>query len=115
MAKNKKEQAAFDAAVELAGMAKAMRFTDEVKPDIIPTGTDKVWGWTFNSYTGAVSKVWSNCNSNGGGNCIASQGSISLYSSEVLALQALRDSLELKCANDLLRTDKRIKDAKQRT
>jgi hypothetical protein len=114
MAMTKKERAEFDAAILRAGILAALRWTDRVEADVPPPGFDEpnTSGWElivgYDLDTCRVREAWSSSVSHGSrsreSGC-ASQGSISLYSTELLALKALRHKVEQKSAERLYRLD----------
>lgn len=119
----KKEKAEFDAAILKAEILGALRWTQEVLPDIAPptyegygfsAGKD---GWSFNTYTESVFEAWSESNAHGFGKYAnrsrmsGSRGGIALYSSSELALKGLRSAMETQYAKNLQKIDKAIRDA----
>ena len=109
----KKEQAELDGLRKQIALLNAFHFTPEVEPDIAaPTNfSDCVLGWSFNSYSSRVCPTWSKYSSNGDGHehtRHGAQGGTRQYSSEVLALKALRHALEQKFASELAAVDARI-------
>ena len=118
MAMNKKEQAAFDEAILKAETLAALRWTEKVEPDMdIPTSTSNktAFGYGMNTSTLRAFETWSQNGRHSTGrdpNKIASQNGIKQYSTELLALKALRHALELDYAKNLLAIDKRIERVK---
>lgn len=115
MAMTKKEKAEFDSAIYSAELLAALRWTQEVNPDLPKPQNfnNHIEGWDFNAVTKKVEKYWSDSVSHGPGESYAqktygSQKGMPLYSTKSLALKALRHAIELKAAQDLLAIDKRI-------
>lgn len=121
MVMNKKEQAAFDTLQSEAEINRALRWSDvkSVQPDVAPLkGFDYTNGWLFNSFTKRAYKAWSCSMYHGEGHVIdgvrpkhASQRSVNLYSTEKLALRAMRCELEREYANNLAKIDRMINEA----
>ena len=118
MAMTKKEQAAMAAAIERAELVAALRWTAPVDYDVMPPTKGYREGWTFNSWNRDVRREWSGVTCHGSGDpptnneerhFSASQNSQKMFSTEALALAALRHELELKYASDLLEIDRRLK------
>lgn len=113
---NKKEQKEFDELKAQLRLAKALRWTSEVKPDIpLPTGQQLAKGFLFNDYIGG----WDGPNvapacSSSVGHCYGSdertttQQPRSLYSTKLLALRGLRHAVEQKVAAILAKIDEKI-------
>jgi hypothetical protein len=98
MALNKKEKGFIDKLVKELEIQSALRWTEEVNPDIMPPkGGELLKGFSFNAYSMRVSE-----------SCASSQGSKPLYSSILLALKAMRYAVERKCAAELRTIDKMI-------
>lgn len=110
---NKKEQA-YVAELETR---LALRFTDPVEPDVLPTDyTTKRVGYSFNAYSKEAYLAWTTTHAHGTGDgssrmMSGSQGDTPLYSSRKRALQALRCALEQQYAKELYRIDQLIKGA----
>lgn len=119
----KKEKAAMDAAILKAETLAALRWTEPTERDVAPPTVgdqrDKVSkGWDFNAYTKKVepyscSSIYSWTGHTDIPVFTASRGSLVLFSSELLALKALRHAVELKSAEELRLIDKRIEQAKE--
>lgn len=118
---NKKEQAAFDDATNNLREARALRWST---PDgaLIPPrrppapggDTGVTTGWDTNVFTRSVTRGWSTCSAHGDGPPKPGSGSqkpIALYSTQSLALRALRVALERNCAAALAGIDDRIEEA----
>lgn len=118
MAMTKTEKAAMDALRREVSVARALRWTDEVKRDLMPPkqGGTVTQGWDFNAYNKEVYESWSSCIYHGTGKYIergqrsATQNPLPLYSTEELALRALRNTLERKCAEALADIDARVEE-----
>jgi hypothetical protein len=115
MAMNKKEQAAMKAAIDRAEMLAALRWTKPVLPDVNIPETGYTEGWNYNRYTMRADKAWSSTVSHGTGPLyvegrkkIGSQEPQPLYSTEALALAAMRHEIEKKAAALLLTIDRQI-------
>lgn len=109
MAMNKKEVEY----VEELKTKLALRFTEKIEPDMERPdyGSNKIVnGWSFNSYSMSVNKSCSSCISHSlhGWDKTTSQNSIRQYSSRLLALKAMRNEVELKCAANIYKIDKMI-------
>jgi mRNA-degrading endonuclease toxin of MazEF toxin-antitoxin module len=70
-------------------------------------------GFAYDADTGAITPCWSSCASHGTGlyvdrHRITGKGSASMFSTETLALRALRCELERKAAEALAAIDARI-------
>jgi hypothetical protein len=96
--------------------------TAPVAPDVPPPATvsnDYTEGWLYNLYTRTVAQTWSSSSSHGAGTAAdaqrpyrgGSQGSRSLYSTKLLALQALRWAVECEAALQLYDIDRQIEEA----
>ncbi len=99
-------------------IARAFRFTEKIAPDIPrPTDSGKhTTGWVHNSYNDRTEQGWSRWGSHGTGvepraDWSGSQGGKALYSSELLALKAMRYEVEQICAKRLAAIDARIEKA----
>lgn len=118
MAMNKKEKAAFEAAVRNAMKLGALRWTSPVTPDVpIPGGFggEKVTGWSFNAHSQRVYPSYSTAVSHGEGSGtdrhrVGTQGAIRQYSTRALALKAMRHEIERACAENLVRVDLQLKE-----
>lgn len=113
MAMNKKEMAMMQALRERA----ALNWTGEVKPDLLPPacGSGGVsQGWDFNEHTNEAYPAWSSSINHSRGNhdkpdrTSVWRNPVHLYSSEELALRALRGALERKFAKQLARIDEAL-------
>ena len=113
---NKKEQAAMDELRKQLLLAKALRWTSKVNPDVpIPNGSygqilSK--GWLYNAYLGGP-RVDVACTNSvhhafGDNTKTTSQNPRELYSTKVLALKALRHEIEKQCASILAGIDLQI-------
>lgn len=123
MAMNKTERAALELAQTELGIAYALRWSDltTIKPDVPPPKSGGslgalTKGWLYNDYSGFVMPACSSSLHHAIGNVgdkrpppkTTSQGPRALYSTEVLALKALRQALERKYAESLASVDRRI-------
>jgi len=109
MSMTKKEQAE----VEKLKVRLALRFTEDVKPDMPAPGYDFRGfsnGWTFNSYSKQVEKSCSSSIFHGRGqwNKTTSQGAIAQFSMPILAYKAMRREVEERCAHELREIDRSI-------
>lgn len=116
MAMTKKEKEYVEQLEHEVRLKAALRWTDKVLPDLPhPKYGDKdTSGWTFNSYNGEVRQSWSSTVAHGSGASRsvgfgASQNSIAMYSTKILALKAMRFEMENKFARDLAKVDLEIK------
>lgn len=115
MAMTKKEQQRLADLEQQLREAKAFRFTEAVATDRPPPPSfdSLVKGFTFNDYNDEISKACTSSNSH----CpysdeeTTSQRPLHLYSTQLLALRALRHQVELKCAKRLAEIDRRIASA----
>lgn len=111
MAMNKKELAEMAELKRELAEARALRFTSQVVPDLpAPKGGVKTSGWDFNAHCHEVGQAWSESIAHGRGpargkNMSASQGSRALYSTKLLALKAMRNTMEHKAARELAKVD----------
>ena len=119
---NKKEQAAFQAAIDRADTLAALRWTNPVERDVAPPqGSGCTEGWDFNTHTQRVLTGWSDSVHHGPGpapkqwerHYSASQNPRRMFSSKARALAAMRHELEQKAAADLLNIDRQILAAMQ--
>lgn len=119
MAMNKKEQAEFAAMKNKLAVASAFIRTPEVKKDVpVPLAamrSNNSHGYDFNTFTQEVREYWSSSvshyteNPEGKkGYVSGSQRGVSLYSTRLLALKALRHFMENKAAEDLAKIDVQI-------
>jgi hypothetical protein len=114
MAMNKKEQAAFDAAIKAVFVARALNWTELVKPDMgLPETHEDLLGFVPHSYSGTVayarSSRVSHATSDGDfPKKTTSQNPIFMHSTKLRALRALRHLVELECANKLAKIDMQI-------
>ena len=119
MAMTKKEKAEFEKALMQANKLAALRWTDGAVADMpIPDCFNtEVEGWDYFActYSGSdrVEQAWSSTCSHGTGTSRSSgsQGGVKLFSTELLALKALRHVVEKQCAARLYRIDKMIEKA----
>ncbi len=107
MAMNKKEIAELDRLKTELRIARAFRFTDGVKPDVMPptSFSELRKGFLFNAYLNEhsfghvdVACTCSIYHAFGRNDKTTTQQSRSLYSTRLLALKAMRHEMELKCA-----------------
>lgn len=118
MAMNKKEKAALEEALTLS----ALRTTAGANPDVMPPSA---FGGATNGFmvvgersdSPAIVRAWSESTSHGRGesrssSMSGSQGSRALFSTKLLALQALRRAVEIDCCKRLRRIDVMIEEAK---
>ena len=114
MAMTKKEREAFDAALEKAEIYGALHWTYPVKKDLpIP---DSGYTEGFEVYSTSVQQTWSGSSRHGNGKAplpdapfrTASQRGVSLYSTRLMALRAMRHKKELEAAEELRKIDRMI-------
>ena len=117
MAMTKKEQAAMEAALNRAETLAALRWTAPVQRDVDLPKDGYSEGWDYNSYSRIVFRGWSSGVTHGKGpaptpgamrTVSASQDARRLYSTEALALAAMRHEIEQRVAADLLKIDRQI-------
>lgn len=122
MAMNKSERAALDLAQRELAIARALRWSryepvpkDLPAPEPFGYARNYTEGWATNTYTKSVNQEWSepSCHGSGpypavGRHRSASQRGKSLYSTRLLALQALRYEVERAAAQDLAEIDAEI-------
>ena len=123
MAMNKTERAALEYAQNELSIARALRWSrhEPVPKDLPPPttsfGPDRRYteGWSTNMHSRSVMQQWSEFVSHGMGPYhegdrfrSGARGSISLYSSRLLALQALRYEIERDAAKTLAKIDAQI-------
>lgn len=111
----KKEQAAMQAAIDRAETLAALRWTNPVKRDVDVPKDGYSHGWDYNAWNMNVFIGWSSRVSHGigaapdaGKHKTGSQQPRRYYSTEALALAAMRHEIELKVAADLLKIDRQI-------
>ena len=117
MAMTKKEQAAMQAAIDRADTLAALRWTAPVQRDVDVPKDGYSEGWDYNAHSREARPGWSCRVSHGSGlapgkdvlrRINRSQGPRRLYSTQVLALAAMRHEIEQKVAADLLKIDRQI-------
>lgn len=120
MAMTKKEKAEMQAAIDRAETLAALRWTAPVVRDVGVPNNGYSEGWDYNSYKKEVFRGWSSSGSHGTGPApevgryrYASQDARRLYSTEALALAAMRHEIEQKAAADLMKIDRQIAAAQQ--
>lgn len=110
MAMNKKEKQE----MEELKIKCSLRFTDPVEKDVdIPDDYDTIVnGYGFNSYSMRIHKSCSSSiyHNNHEWDKTSSQQPIKQYSTELLALKAMRNKVENECAEKLRKIDVMIKD-----
>lgn len=126
MAMTKKERAEFDAMrVKLATLA-ALRWTEPVKRDLpsplsSSIGDGYTSGYDFNAYSLEIMPAWSQSVRHGlraaapSRHGSASQNGRALFSTPLLALQAMRHAVELESAQKLAKIDMLIEVERART
>lgn len=108
---SKKEKAEFDAALYKAKILGALRWTTGVEPDVMPpvSGISQLRaGYLYNKYgDGEIRDACTSTiyHSYGRNDKTTTQGSRALYSTRLLAAQALRHELELDAAKKLAKCD----------
>jgi hypothetical protein len=115
MAMTKKEQAEMQAAIDRAETLAALRWTNPVPRDVGIPETGYSQGWDYNAHSRNVYLGWSCRVSHGTGPApeagkhrSGSQQPRRMYSTEALALAAMRHEIEQKAAADLLKIDRLI-------
>lgn len=112
MAMTKAEKAKLAALDAELALVRALRWTAPVQPDLpVPEFGQTTSGWQINTYSGRVYEAWSESAAHGEGKARGSYGSqkgIPLYSTRLLALQAMRAAVELECAQKLAAIDAQI-------
>lgn len=126
MAMNKAEKAALELAQNEVDIAYALRWSDlkRIDPDVPPPKPGGPLsalsvGWMFNSHSTAVVRACSSSISHAVSSQgdreppsrTTTQGARHLYSTEVLALKAMRQEMERKFASSLAAVDRRIAEA----
>lgn len=116
MAMTKKEKAALEEALTLS----ALRATAGAEPDVMPPiafggGTNGFMVVGERSDSPSVIRAWSESTAHGRGDSRSSslsgsQGSRALFSTKLLALQALRRVVEIECCRRLRRIDVMIEE-----
>jgi hypothetical protein len=112
---NKKEQAEVAELRRQLAIARALRFTDPIEPDLgIPDSFQRVVnGWDFHipavdglrvekACASSISHSWGNWDKT------TTQGPCRLYSTELLAAMAARSVLAMNCAEALAKADAKI-------
>ena len=116
MAMTKKEKAEVGELIKRANTLAALRWTEEVKADIPKPDScsAETHGWDYFAYCyydcDIVEQAWSSSCSHGQGPSRGPglRGGITLFSTELLALKALRHVVEKECAARLYRIDRKI-------
>jgi hypothetical protein len=117
MAMTKKDQAAMQAAIDRADTLAALRWTAPVRRDVDVPKDGYSEGWDYNTYKQEIFMGWSGPVYHGSGpapgkdgqrRVSGSHGSRRLYSTQALALAAMRHEIEQKAAADLLKIDRQI-------
>jgi hypothetical protein len=123
----KKEQAYVSDLENQLRLAKALRWTQPVEPDVAPPkpeerGNRLATGYLYNAYFNGFTqgRVEPSCSSSishnfGSNTKTSSQGARHLYSTPVLAWQAMRYDVEKDCAKRLAYIDKQIEDLLRET
>ena len=118
MGMNKREQAEMDSLKQQLREAKALRFTEDCPPDVLPPRSEDVErlrsGWWFNAYgctvdQGCTSQSFHSLRST---DKTDSQRPKSLYSSRLLALRGLRRAKEIEFSQTLAKIDELIESQK---
>lgn len=110
MAMTKAEKARLEELENALRIAKAFRFTEEVRPDVNLPVNGLAKGFLFNDYTREVVPActsWSN-HAFGRDDRTDSQRGRRLYSTRLLALKALRYAVEQVVASQLAEIDRQI-------
>jgi hypothetical protein len=113
MAMNKAEKKQLEDAIDKARLYAAFYITPEITPDLPAPGSGDgmyahIYGYDFNEHTRKVFEAWSESTRNGTGHGErkhGSQGGRNLYSTKLLALQAMRHKIAMKSADVLASTD----------
>ena len=120
MAMTKKEQAAFQAAIDRAETLAALRWTWPVVRDVGVPLQGYSEGWDYNAHSQRVWQGWSDRVAHGEGAAPEAgkyrsgiQASRCMFSTKALALAAMRHEMEQKAAADLMRVDRQIAAAVQ--
>ena len=118
MGMNKREQAEMESLKQQLREAKALRFTEDVEPDLMPPDAwgELVKGWRFNKHNSAVSRGCTSSCLHGfcGDEVLNTRGAIRLYSTKLLCLRGLRHAKELDYAKSLAAIDKLIEEESQK-
>lgn len=120
MAMTKKEQAAMQAAIDLAETLAALRWTWPVERDVNVPLQGYSEGWDYNAHSQRVWQGWSDRAAHGEGKAPEAgkyrsgrQGSLRMFSTKARALAAMRHEMEQKAAADLMKVDRQIAAAMQ--
>lgn len=112
MSMSKKEQAEFAAAKKAVIVARALNWTEPVERDVPPPAYNQndTLGYTFNTYDARVmygrsSSIHHATSDSEMPQKTRSQRPLSMYSTKLLALKALRHAVECECAEKLARID----------
>jgi hypothetical protein len=117
MSLNLKEKAEFARLQDEVRIARALRWTEPVACDLhAPAVAGKVaQGFAFDAESRTILPVWSSCARHGAGVYLKNRGKdasgtgpANMFSTELLALRALRCELERKAAEALAAIDARI-------
>jgi len=120
MAMNKAEKQQLEDALEQVRIYKSFQITPKIEPDLQPPSSSSgfgahIYGYSFNSHTIHVSEAWSEFTRNGSGHGErkhAAQNGIALYSTKLLALQAMRHEVAIRAARLLADIDVQIEQEK---
>jgi hypothetical protein len=117
MAMTKKERSEFEALLLKYQTIAALRWTERVDEDVMPPSHGAAFGvlsvgFCANKYALRVEPACSSSISHGIGSTTqtSSQNPKKLFSTELLALKAMRHQIELECAAKLLKVDKMIEE-----
>lgn len=115
MAMNKREQAELDAAKKAVVVARALNWSEPIAPDVPPPSHSQkdTLGFAYNAHSECVlfarsSSVHHATSYDAMPTKTNSQRALSIYSTRLLALKAMRHSVELVCAEKLARIDMQI-------
>lgn len=119
MSMNKKEQAEFAAAKKAVIVARALNWREPVLPDVdIPKAGGRTQGFTYNTHSATIMYAISSSVSHATGWSefpakTSSQRPLSMYSTKLRALKALRHAVEKECAEKLANIDVQIQVEKE--
>ena len=122
MALNKKEKAHLESIESALKYQKQLTETvgsliqPKIDPDVLPPSVDGgfgklSFGWLYNSFSKIARKSCSSSISHcfGGTERTTTQGALAMYSSEALAMKAMRAEVAARMLDEIVKIDERIK------
>lgn len=131
MAMTKAEKAALEAALTVGALRYSGTPGERIKRDVqAPAGWNRqpeepeyVTGWDYNAHSLRIERMWTGASAHGSGDLLAngkrpqsaSQNGRALFSTRLLALQAMRRAMEDDFAQKLRRVDQLIEEEQRST